>query len=156
MADFGGIGIALSGLKTMLDLSKSVHDANIARKISEEVANIQGQLIDVQQQALAIQQENQQLRSELERFKSFTYHHSVNWKRLPDGSEDGPFCPVCIAVNREMRLALVPRANQSRDFWMLYCPQTHHPVEGIQTAPGPFFDVPKDLLPENYFSYIPV
>jgi hypothetical protein len=156
MADLASIGAALGSVKTLFDLAKNAQDTHLAMKISSEVANIQGQLIDLQQQTLAIQQENQQLRAELERFRSSTYHHSVTWKRRPDGTEDGPFCPVCVAENREMRLALVPRVNQSRGYWVLYCPQTHHPVEGIQTAPGPFFDVPKDLLPENYFSYIPV
>jgi hypothetical protein len=156
MADLSSLSAALASVKTLWELAKSAQDAQLAMRISAELGTIQGQLIDVQQQTLAIQQENQQLRNELDKFKSFTYHHSVTWKQLPDGTEDGPFCPVCIAANREMRLALVPRANQSRDFWILYCPQTHHPITGIQTAPGPFFDVPKDLLSENYFSYIPI
>jgi hypothetical protein len=155
MADLSSLGAALASVKTLWELAKNAQDAQLAMRISAELGNIQGQWIDVQQRTLAIQQENQQLRSELKNYKSFTYHHSVNWKQRPDGTEDGPFCPVCIAVNREMRLAVVPRADQSKDHWLLYCPQAHQAAKGLQTAPGPFFDVPKALIPENYFSYVP-
>jgi hypothetical protein len=155
MADLASIGAALGSVKTLWDLLKNAQDAQLAMKISVELGNIQGQLIDVQQQTLSIQQENQQLRAQIESYKSFTYHHSVNWKLRPEGTEDGPFCPVCIAASREMRLAVVPRADQTRETWLLYCPQGHQPIKGIQAVSGPFFDVPKSLIPENYFSYVP-
>jgi hypothetical protein len=152
MADFGGIGIALSGLKTMLDLSKNVHDGHIARKISEEVANIQGQLIDVQQQALQIQQANQNLQRELDVIRSYKQHDSVIWRQNPDGSEEGPFCPVCISDSRETRLLINPDYPPNPDFFSLYCPKAHHESpHRLSKAPGPYFNVPKNLIPENYF-----
>jgi hypothetical protein len=152
MADFAGIGAALSGLKTMLDLAKGVQDAHIARKISEEVANIQGRLIDVQQQTLAFQQENEELRREIAAHKSFVQHHSVMWRKLPDGKEDGPSCPVCIADRREMRLIIVEKWDQKGDSWCVYCPQGHERAFYVETPPGPYYHIPKSLFPVNYFS----
>jgi hypothetical protein len=151
MADLASIGIALGSVKTLFDLAKNAQDTQLAMKISTEVANIQGQLIDLQQRTLSIQQENQELRSEVDRLKSFTHHHSVAWRKKPDGTDDGPFCPVCVGRGRDMRLTLVPQVDQSRGFWMVFCTEAHQPRLGMQAAPGPFYDVPKELLPENYF-----
>jgi hypothetical protein len=94
MFDPASIVAALGSAKTILDLLKNANDAQLAIRISTEVANVQGQLIDVQQQALALQTENQSLRAEIEKSKVYVQHHSVIWKVRPDGSEDGPFCPV--------------------------------------------------------------
>lgn len=66
----------------------------------------QGKLFDIQRDALALQSENQQLRAEIEKFRSTRFHHSVNWWVLSDGSDDGPFCPVCAGEGVEMRLTL--------------------------------------------------
>ena len=151
MADLTSIGAALGSVKTLWEIAKNTQDAQIAMKISAELGNIQGQLIDVQQQTLSIQEENQRLRGEIDRLKSFTHHHSVAWRQKPDGSEDGPFCPVCVGRGRDMRLTLVPQVDQSRGFWMLFCTEAHQPRAGLQAAPGPFYDVPKELFPENYF-----
>jgi hypothetical protein len=70
MFDASSITAALGSAKTILDLLKNANDAQLAMKISSEVANLQGKLIDVQQQALALQQDNQQLRGEIEKFRS--------------------------------------------------------------------------------------
>jgi hypothetical protein len=151
MADLASISAALTSVKTMWDLARNLQDTHVAMQISSELGNIQGRLIDVQQQALAVQEENQRLRSELDNYKSLKQHHSVIWRELPDGKEDGPFCPICIAQKREMRLGLNPFADQMLDYWRLYCPQGHVAKQGIQLAPGPFFQVPKSLVADNYF-----
>ena len=77
MAELAGIGAALSTVKTLWDLAKSVKDANVGMKITAELGNIQGQLIDVQQKTISIQQTNQELRDELQRYKSFTFIPSI-------------------------------------------------------------------------------
>jgi hypothetical protein len=151
MADLTSIGAALGSLRTLWDIARNTQDAHLAMKISAELGNIQGQLIDVQQQALSVQEENQKLRTEIEKLKTTTLHHGVTWRKRPDGTEDGPFCPVCIAHGRDMRLTPIPRVDQARDFWMLYCTEGHRPAKGMEPAPGPFYDVPKELVPENYF-----
>jgi hypothetical protein len=155
MADLASIGAALGSLKTIWELAKNAQDTHLAMKISAELANIQAQLIDVQQQTIAFQQENQQLRKELESFKSFTFHHSVTWKQRPDGTEDGPFCPICISEGREMTLTIAPGSSQTKDYWLLYCPRGHGQpgtrTLGLLPVPGPSYPVPKKLIPEDYF-----
>jgi len=71
-----------------------------------------------------LQVENQQLRAENEKFRLSVFHHSVNWRVLPDGSEDGPFCPVCHAEGVDMRLT--PReVDQTGEVWSMRCPLPH-------------------------------
>ena len=65
MIDPTSIGAALASAKTIIDLLRNANDAQLALKISGEVANLQGRLIDVQQQALALQNENQNLHDEI-------------------------------------------------------------------------------------------
>jgi hypothetical protein len=82
------------------------------------------EVIDVEQQALALQLDNQQLRAEIEKFRSHVQHHSVSWRLHPDGTEDGPFCPVCVGEGRDMRLILCPHVDQTQADWHLYALST--------------------------------
>lgn len=84
MADFSSLGAALASLKTIWDLAKNAQDAQLAMKISAEIANVQGKLIDVQQQAIALQQENQTQRDEINQLKA----------NLAETVEADP-CPRC-------------------------------------------------------------
>jgi len=70
MFDPASIGAALGSAKAILELLRNANDAQLAMKISSEVANVQGRLIDVQQQALTLQNENQDLRDEIRRLKA--------------------------------------------------------------------------------------
>lgn len=154
--DITGISAALGSLKVIFDLLKNANDVQLAMKISAEVANIQGQLIDVQQQTLAIQQDNQALRDQLDKFKTFAHHHPVMWRARPDGTEDGPFCPPCNAEHLDMRLTPVPNGDQSRDYWLVWCPKGHvDPRAKPQGFNFPrqeaTYRVPKNLVPEKLF-----
>jgi hypothetical protein len=84
MFDPASISAALGSAKAILDLLKGANDAQLAIRISGEVANVQGRLIDVQQQALDIQNENQNLRDEIRQLKA----------RLAETVEAEP-CPRC-------------------------------------------------------------
>jgi len=156
MFDPASITAALGSAKTILDLVKNANDAQLAIKISTEVANVQGKLIDVQQQALALQFDNQQLRAEIDKFRSYVQHHSVTWRLRPDGTENGPFCPACVGEGRDMPLILVPGVDQTRSYWLLYCPRGH--VSDRAKSNGwevrkqePTYAVPKQLVPDDYF-----
>jgi hypothetical protein len=155
MFDPASIGAALTSAKVILELLRNANDAQLAIKISSEVANVQGRLIDVQQQALALQLENQQLRSEIEKFHSYAFHHSVNWRLLPDGSEDGPFCPVCVSEGLDMRLILRGVVDQTKEFLHLQCPKSHLAGVGIEGPVGRgrelSYPIPKELVPENRY-----
>jgi hypothetical protein len=158
MADLASIAAALTSVRTIIDLVKNAKDAQLAMTISSELGNIQGKLIDVQQQTLTIQQENQQLRGELQKLRSSNHHHSVMWRQRDDGTEDGPFCPICVSEAREMRLTIAPGSSRDKDYWLLYCPRGHGqpgtPNRSLLPVPGPSYRVPKNLFPENYF-YVP-
>jgi hypothetical protein len=65
MFDPTSIGAALTSVRALFDLAKNANDAQLAMRISSEVANIQGRLIDVQQQTLALQTENQELKAKI-------------------------------------------------------------------------------------------
>jgi hypothetical protein len=156
MFDSASIAAALGSAKTILDLLKNANDAQLAMKISTEVANVQGQLIDVQQQTLALQSDNQQLRAEVEKYRSYAQHHSVIWRLHPDGKEDGPFCPACQGEGREMRLILRPHIDQTGAIWHLHCPIVH--VNPNAKSSGweprkqePTYAIPKELVPNDYF-----
>ena len=154
MIDTSTLGAALTSLKAIIDLVRNANDAQLAMKISSEIANVQGRLIDVQQQTLALQAENQELRTEIDKCRSFVFHHSVNWKLLSDGSEDGPFCPVCVSEGVSMRLIL-RGVDQTKEFWHLQCPNSHLAGVGKEGILGRgrelSYAVPKELVPDNRY-----
>jgi hypothetical protein len=149
MFDPVSIGAALTSIRALVEISKNVNDAQLALKISGEIANLQGRLIEVQQQALALQDENQQLRSEIGKLRTSTFHHSVNWRVQPDGSEDGPFCPVCAGEGVEMRLTLGDNLYQGGAVWYFRCPKRHHPAGTILELS---YEIRKELVPPDRYS----
>lgn len=102
---------AFSSVKVIFDLLKNARDAQLAMKISSEVANIQSRLVDVQQQALALQTENQELKSKIQAFNddkafrdSLEYDPTGIYKRHGrDGLE--LYCSACLdRDNKRVRL----------------------------------------------------
>lgn len=148
------ISNAFTSLKAIAEFVKTAKDVQFTLQASQLVTEANGKLFDVQQQALALQAENQQLRVEIERFRSFVFHHSVNWRVQPDGSEDGPFCPTCVAEGTDMRLVLREHVDQTQAFWHLHCPKSHV-APSKAPDPGrtrePVYSIPKELVPENQY-----
>jgi hypothetical protein len=144
MFDPSTMGAALASLKAIVDLVKNANDAQLTLRVSREVIEAQGKLFDAQQQALAVQSENQQLRAEIGKFRSSVFHHSVNWRVLPDGPEDGPFCPICAGEGVDMRLTPDDVVDQNGEVWHLHCPKRH-----LAQA------VPKELVPPNRYFLTP-
>lgn len=131
MFDTATIGAALTSAKVILELARNANDAQLAMRISVEIANLQGKLIDVQQQAMSLQEENQELRDEVRELRRaareeshFLFVQGVYWKQyeaiVTDNEEtsrtqyEGPFCPICKdADGKAVRL----RASGNHDFW---------------------------------------
>ena len=155
MFDAATVGGALTSLKTIVDLVKTANDTQLAARVSREVIEAQGKLFDIQREALALQTENQQFRAEIENFRSARFHHSVNWRVMEDGSEDGPFCPVCVGEGVEMRLVLRGVVDQTGPLWHLQCPKTHKVGVGAEGIMGRgrelSYPIPKELIPENRY-----
>ena len=102
MFDAATMSAALASLKAIMELARNAKDAQLAMKISSEVAEIQGKLLDVQQQALTLQDENQRLNELIQGLKDnsslrerVSFHDGAYWEKQDDGSEAGPFCPSC-------------------------------------------------------------
>lgn len=156
MLELASLSAALGSVKNIYDLLKGANDAQLAMKVSAEVASIQGRLIEVQQQAIILQEENQSLKAEIDKARSYTHHHSVTWRKIADNKEDGPFCSTCIGEGREMRLVLIPHVDQSGDCWSVWCPKGHIDPRAKQQGWTPLKQeqrvaVPKALVADNYF-----
>jgi hypothetical protein len=102
MFDPATMSAALTSIKALLDLARGANDAQLAMRISTEVANLQGKLIEVQQQALELQAENQRLRAEIASFNddrefraTLVFHLDGSYRREgPQGEER--YCSACL------------------------------------------------------------
>jgi hypothetical protein len=47
-----------------------------------------------------LKEENRQLREEINAETMYPFRESVRWKKSAEGSEDGPFCPICFASKK--------------------------------------------------------
>ena len=98
IAAFGALSSALSSLRTIIDIAKSVNN----QQLNSAVLDVQEKLIDVQQRLVeaneenaTLKEENRQLKSAVELEKHVVFHDHANWKKADDGTEEGPFCPGC-------------------------------------------------------------
>ena len=136
------IGIAINSIRALVDIVKNIGDAQLAFKIQGELASIQGDLLNALEKALALQGENSELKAQIAKMKSFVFHDSVYWKKLDDETEDGPFCPICMATNVEMRL-IKPRKMAASNRISLMCPENH--------SSGFHANLPIELLPAGRY-----
>jgi hypothetical protein len=93
---------ALSSVKKLLELVREVEDQKIKAEINTAIADVQEQLIDTQQQILTLRDENRTLREEtlslnqqIQLNVGVLFHDESYWKKKSDGSESGPYCPLC-------------------------------------------------------------
>jgi hypothetical protein len=120
---------ALTSIKTILDISKTLQDQKIVSAINSAVADVQVKLIEAQQQIMAVQDENRSLKetlAEVHDHKSLealvSFHDAAYWKKREDGKEDGPYCPSCWDLNRKL---VVPAISDSNGrVALLFC--SHH------------------------------
>ncbi len=147
-------------MKTAADLARSIRDAAKAGSLKSDefagrVAEVYDYIIDSKEALLSAQEQGTRLQAENEKLRICVFHHSVNWRRLPDGSEDGPFCPVCAGEGVDMRLMLRGVVDQSGPVWHLQCPKSHLAGVGIEGFRGKgrelSYAIPKELLPENRY-----
>jgi len=153
------ISSGLSALKAAADLTRAARDAAKAGLLKPEefagrVAEIYDYIIDSKEALLTAQQEFSILRNENETLKSTVFHHSVSWRKVPDGPEDGPFCPICVSEGINMRLVFRDHVDQSGAFWFLPCPKTHvgtSVVRDLGRGREPVYTVPKELVAEGRY-----
>src|SRR5258708_37884740 len=124
------IASGLSALKTAADLARALRDAAKAGSLKPDefagrIAEVYDYISDSKEALLSVQENISKLRAENERLKTYMFHHSVSWRILPDGSEDGPFCPTCVSEGTAMRLVLREHIDQTQGLWYVYCPKSH-------------------------------
>jgi hypothetical protein len=97
----GGIA-AVSGLlnvlKSITGIAKDVNSVELNRQISEfqmKVFEVQEKLMALQDENMHLREENRHLKAEADVRGRVVFHDHANWKRLDDGTEEGPFCPTC-------------------------------------------------------------
>jgi hypothetical protein len=129
---------ALSGIKTILDLGKTLEDQKVVSAINSAVADVQVKLILAQQQIIEVLDENRRLKEQLAELQSarnladaVSFHDGAYWRKREDSKEDGPFCPSCWELNSKL---VQPEVSSSDGRMVsLYC--THHKETRYFTVP---------------------
>jgi hypothetical protein len=149
----------MSAIKTAWELARALRDAAKAGSLGPDefagrISEVYDYISDSKEAVFDNQEKLRELQAEIERFKTYAFHHSVNWRVLPDGTEDGPFCPTCVSEGVDMRLQLRDHVDQSGALLHVQCPKSHFEVGSIRD-PGrgrePAYAIPKELVPENRY-----
>ena len=120
--DMTAVTGALTALKSLTGIAKDVNNIEFNQKIIK----LQQKLLDIQTNFSALLDENRSLRSEIEAGKAYELHHSVLWKKLPDGSDLGPYCPICRGdQGKEMPLHYRGPLNTDAAILLFSCPIQH-------------------------------
>ena len=142
--DMTAVTGALAALKALTGIAKDVNNIEFNQKTIE----LQQKLLDIQIGYSALVDENRALKAEIEASKAYELHHSVFWRNLPDGSEVGPFCPICRGEHgREMPLHF--RGPLDEETLLFSCP-IQHVVKG--EGRNVSYHVPKALVPEGRYT----
>ncbi len=152
------LNIATATIKGVIGLASATTDIELKRQSGEALEKVfeaKQRYFDLQESYFEIGRQNRELKTELEKIRSSVFHHSVNWRALPDGKEDGPFCPVCAGEGVDMRLVLRDVVDQTQEFWYLRCPKSHVVGVGMEGIRGRgrelSYAVPKELVPEGRY-----
>jgi hypothetical protein len=144
--DLTAVTGALGALRALTSIAKDVNNIEFNQKIIE----MQQKLLEIQIDYGNLLDENRALKDELEASKAYDFHHSVIWKKLSDGNETGPFCPICLA-EKKMIMPLEYRGPYSanKEMNLFVCPIRHVPKgEGMNVS----YLVPALLIPEERYT----
>jgi hypothetical protein len=136
---------ALTALKSLTGIAKDVNNIEINQKILE----LQQKLLDIQIDYGNLIDKNRVLKAEADDAKATLFHHSVYWKKHLDGTESGPFCPICFETKKlAMPLAFHGKPTQEPDMFIFECP-----VEHVGKGKGwqPSYLIPNTLIPEDRY-----
>jgi hypothetical protein len=141
--DMTAVTGALATLQSLTGIAKNVNSIEFNQKIIE----LQQKLLDIQIDFGGLLVENRSLKAEIETGKAYELHHSVLWKRLPDGTEIGPFCPICHGdQGKQMPLHYRGPFNADPGILLFTCP-IQHMAKG--EGRNPFYHVPKASCRRN-------
>ena len=137
---------ALTALKALMGIAKDVNNIELNQRIIE----LQQKLLDIQTDYGSLFDENRLLKDEIQSAKAYALHHSVVWKSRSDGSQIGPFCPICHGENgKEMPLQFRGPLGTDEAVLLFTCPVQH-------VAPGAgrnaTYRVPAACVPEDRYT----
>jgi hypothetical protein len=151
------LNLATTAIKGVVGLASATTNLEIKRQSDEALEMIfeaKQKYFDLQEDYFELGRQNRELKAELEKTKSYVFHHSVNWRVCPDGTEDGPFCPVCASEGPDMRLMLHAGVDQTGEVLHMFCPKSHialGEVRDFTRGKEPSYSIPKGLVPESRY-----
>ena len=90
---------ALGALTTAIKATKLAGDAVIQAATADlalAAARAKSELAEQLQRNARLEAENRALTEQLALQQDMAFEENVCWRKLPDGSRDGPFCPRCL------------------------------------------------------------
>ena len=119
MAAISGFKIAMDTVKTLGQAAKTAGN----HELYQQAAELSMQLLEYAQQIAEMKSELQQLRDGLKIREKLIHEEGSNlyFRRLPDGTKDGPYCMRCADV--DLRLVRVIQNLGSFGMKTFNCPQ---------------------------------
>jgi regulator of replication initiation timing len=90
VADLGTVGAALSSLKSLFAIAKTVSVGEIRTELQAQILDLQERLLALQEEIGSLKDDNRALEERLS-LREMEYRDGMYW----DG-DDGPFCPACV------------------------------------------------------------
>jgi hypothetical protein len=119
MIDLASFSAALGSAKVVLEIGRSINDANVSRQVVSAIIDPKYKLLDVQGAALQLQEENQNLRKQLDavndgkEFRESLEFQRTRYHRKTDKGEE-VYCSQCLDVDgKRVRIG---RANEGFDY----------------------------------------
>lgn len=111
MPEPGTIATAIGTVRAVVELAKTVKQADIRTELQDRILELQGSLLELQDEMGAIRAENRDLNERLAVGKMQLRDDGMYWNE----EGDGPFCPSC-ADGKGLRARVV--RNPSNGYWV--------------------------------------
>ncbi|RXJ66982.1 hypothetical protein CRV08_11665 [Halarcobacter ebronensis] len=133
MPDLATIGVALSSLKTSMDIAKALKDSNISLSEAEQklkvaelissLADLKTELADVKISLIEKDEEIKNLKCKIEEKESLSFDGKFYWKE----GDKTPFCAVCLENSEKLLHLKYYKANDwgSEHYVCMICKTTY-------------------------------
>jgi hypothetical protein len=150
IAAFTGALSSLGALIKVANESKNVEMTGKLIELQQKILGMQGDFGEMQQKVFELQQQNRELTESVARKNQYEHRFNAIWRKDDSGKYLGPFCPVCIANDKEVPLK--PRGTDlpAGPVIGMTC-QIFHSDCG--NAIPISYVIPKDSLPEGWFYF---
>jgi hypothetical protein len=133
MLEVSSITAAIQALKMSVDVIKGADRAEVKSALLSQLVDIQTAALEMNSRLHTLQEENAQLRRQTREqeelvasLNSREAHFNTYWKRLEDGSLDGPYCLNCL--DSDQKWIRMHQLEESSDQVKFYCQLTKMPA----------------------------